>query len=95
MVAHRLALMALLGSLLIPAVAWADGEPFREHRMQEISPPSSHAQPGSAFARLDTNGDGRISTAEADTRPLPEPFWNLDRNQDGYLTLREYRQLSY
>lgn len=92
MVTHRLALMGLLGSLLIPGVAWAeDGEPFRERRMQEVRYETSAPQHrGSGFSRLDTDGDGRISASEAANRPLPEAFWILDRNQDGLLTPQEY-----
>ena len=92
MIAYRLATAALLGALLVPAFALAeDGEPLRQHRMQEIHAESMATPSRGAFTRLDTNGDGRISAAEAANRPLPEPFWVLDRNHDGALTPHEYR----
>ncbi|MFY0989785.1 hypothetical protein [Halomonas sp. C05BenzN] len=91
MITHRLALAALLGSLLVPGFAWAEGEPFRQHRMEQTRVESVAPQGRDHFARLDTNGDGRISAEEAARRNLPEPFWLLDRNQDGYLTRQEFR----
>ncbi|WP_423828495.1 hypothetical protein [Staphylococcus aureus] len=44
-----------------------------------------------SFARMDVDGDGRISSAEA--RLLPAPFGRMDSNHDGYLTPQEYRYL--
>ncbi|MBB3331562.1 Ca2+-binding EF-hand superfamily protein [Halomonas campaniensis] len=94
MITHRLAIAALLGSLLVPGLAWAEGEPFPQHRMEPTRAESMAPQGRDHFARLDTNGDGRISAEEATRRSLPEPFWELDRNQDGYLTRQEYRHRS-
>jgi hypothetical protein len=50
----------------------------------------------SAAAKLDTDGDKRISRAEAAARPgLAKHFDDIDANRDGYLTREEmqaYRQ---
>lgn len=94
MITQRLAIAALLGSLLVPGLAWADGEPFRQHRVEITHPESMAPQGRDHFAVLDTNRDGRISAEEAGQRALPEPFWILDRNQDGHLTKQEYRYRS-
>lgn len=39
--------------------------------------------------RLDTDGDGRISTVEAKDSPLAERFASIDRNRDGFLVRAE------
>lgn len=94
MVTQRLAVAALLGSLLVPGLAAADGEPFREHRMEHTRAESSAPQGRDHFARLDTDRDGRVSVTEAGQRPLPESFWLMDRNGDGFLTKQEFRHRS-
>lgn len=94
MASHRVVVMVFLGSMSIPGLVWADGEPLRERRMQEVRFEPSVLQYSTApFARLDSDGDGRISVIEAGNRPLPEAFWILDRNQDGHLSPKELRQL--
>ncbi|MGJ7457793.1 hypothetical protein [Halomonas sp. RA08-2] len=94
MITQRLAISALLGSLLLTGFAWAEGEPFQQHRMEQTRVESVAPQGRDHFARLDTNGDGRISATEAQQRALPEPFWVLDRNQDGHVTKQEFRYRS-
>ena len=42
-----------------------------------------------AAVRLDTDGDGRISTIEAATSRLGKNFGEIDRNRDGYLVRSE------
>jgi len=44
-----------------------------------------------AFARADTDGDGKLSRAEAQRFPeIAARFDQLDREQDGFLTLAEF-----
>ncbi|QWP76174.1 hypothetical protein J5226_21710 [Lysobacter sp. K5869] len=50
-----------------------------------------HGGPGGA-AKLDTDGDGRISSAEAAKSPrLAQNFAQIDANKDGYLVRGELR----
>ncbi len=93
MIAYRQALAVLLGSLLISAGAWAakEGEPFKDPGMQGATDRPTTALNRVSFARMDVDGDGRISSAEA--RLLPAPFGRMDSNHDGYLTPQEYRYL--
>ena len=42
-----------------------------------------------AAIRLDTDGDGRISTIEAGTSRFAKTFGEIDRNRDGYLVRSE------
>jgi Ca2+-binding EF-hand superfamily protein len=45
---------------------------------------------GAFFKKLDTDGDGRISRAEAQAAPrLAERFDAIDANKDGYITKEE------
>ncbi|SFU77722.1 EF-hand domain-containing protein [Halomonas korlensis] len=94
MVIHRLAIVALLGSLLVPGFVWADGEPFKQHRMEQARAESVASQGRGQFEYLDTDGNGRISADEVTQRVLPEPFRVMDRNHDGYLTPHEFRARS-
>ena len=45
-------------------------------------------------ARLDADGDGRISKGEAGDGPLAAKFAQIDRNADGYLVRSEMRQFA-
>lgn len=94
MIAYRQVLAMLLGSLLISTVAWADGEPLKERRMQDANFAARSVPYTSTFTRLDADNDGRVSLIEAGNHPLPEPFWMMDRNRDGYLSPQEYRTIS-
>jgi hypothetical protein len=66
---------------------------------QGTSPPSgASSTPGgdsgeqAAFRLLDTNADGRVTTAEAASDSvLTEVFDKADRNADGQLDVAEYR----
>lgn len=47
---------------------------------------------GDAMKKLDTDGDGRISKAEAQAAPrLAEHFDAIDTNHDGYITTEEMK----
>jgi Ca2+-binding EF-hand superfamily protein len=47
---------------------------------------------GGMFKKLDTDGDGRISRAEAQAAPrLAEHFDAIDANKDGFITMEEMK----
>jgi Ca2+-binding EF-hand superfamily protein len=47
---------------------------------------------GAMFKKLDTDGDGRISRAEAQAAPrLAERFDAIDANKDGFITMDEMK----
>ncbi len=48
--------------------------------------------PREVFVQMDTDADGRISLAEANSYMLPRSFAIFDRNADGSVTLAEARQ---
>jgi len=87
----------LLVSLLLPA-----GTPFAQSAPAATTPPNAptpgkgEAQALKLFHLLDTDGDGRISRAEAAVairlKPsIAELFRTADTNGDGYLTQTEIR----
>lgn len=52
---------------------------------------AQNSQAGVAFARADTNKDGRLSPQEAVMLPaISEKFEALDRNKDKFLSLEEF-----
>lgn len=64
----------------------------RLSRGELLTPNVLRTDPIQQFRAMDTNGDGRLSPAERQREgtgldPLGR---NLDRNKDGYVTLREY-----
>lgn len=75
-----------------PHGAWGDhgrwsGGPYAYH-----GPWSGHKRPGHEFFdRLDKDGDGKISKAEAPER-LQQHFDKVDRDQDGNVTKDELKQ---
>jgi len=51
--------------------------------------------PATDFGKLDRNGDGKISLAEAKGNAnLEVNFESLDRNRDGFLSLEEFGRTS-
>jgi hypothetical protein len=92
MITHRQALAVLLGSVLISAGAWAAKEgPPMEPRMQVVADQPRAGTNRISFARLDTDGDGRITFPEARLRGTT--FHSMDSDHNGYLTRQEYRRL--
>jgi hypothetical protein len=70
---------------------------FLAHAADAVSTAASGPAPGRAaaaerFKALDTNGDGRISRAEAQAAPaLAAHFDQIDANKDGQVTPKEFR----
>lgn len=80
-----LLLAGLAASLSMAAPAFAAAEktrkePAREERPQKEGPQKEH--PG-FLARLDADGDGKVSRDEFDGPP--EHFADFDRNRDGFI----------
>ena len=57
---------------------------------QAQTTPAAESVPA-VFKRLDTNGDGKLSKAEAGAMPaLAEKFVELDKDKDGALSMEEF-----
>ena len=69
------------------------GGPGREggRPSQEGRRPGDNANQGGEFARMDANGDGKLSRDEAPPR-LKEDFDTLDGNKDGFIDREELRK---
>ncbi|OYW12610.1 MAG: hypothetical protein B7Z55_18145, partial [Planctomycetales bacterium 12-60-4] len=61
-------------------------------RRPEGGRPGADIGANAIFARMDTNGDGKISKDEAPER-MREGFARMDRDGDGFLTQEELRQM--
>jgi Ca2+-binding EF-hand superfamily protein len=71
----------VLGAALQPGVASAAD-----------NTPGAAAAPKHGLKKIDTDGDGKISKAEAAARPkLAERFDAIDANKDGFITRDEMR----
>lgn len=77
---YRKTLIAAAAAVLIPVAGTALANESKDHGM-----------PGSSFDSLDTNRDGRISSAEAavDSKIV---FATADANADGYLDKAEFKK---
>lgn len=82
--------MPILALVAFSGLAVADRYTPEDATFLATSSQERGAQLQSNFATIDSDRDGRISTQEAAQRPLPDAFWVLDRNRDGYLTVHEY-----
>lgn len=64
---------------------------LQSENMQNRNGGQSSGRQGNPMARLDTNGDNKISESEA-KGPLKENFSSLDTNNDGYITSDELQK---
>jgi hypothetical protein len=58
---------------------------------QQPAQPGASSTPEIAFMRADTNGDGKLTKAEAARLPaVSQKFDALDKDKDGALSMSEY-----
>lgn len=67
-----------------PGMAGNSPASMEHHDMEHTAPAA-----GSVFAKLDANGDGKLSKAEMANHPMAAHFAMLDTNKDGYLSPAE------
>ena len=67
----------------------AETEAQKSNEKSPVTAGEINRQVDAVLKRLDANGDGKISRAEAEGRPLARAFDMLDRNKDGYLDRKE------
>ena len=90
----------LLVGLFVPALAMATGvaaaagdtsKVTAQSATSNTTGTSSSSTAGAAFARLDTNHDGKLSAAEAAADPKVQGMWKkLDANNDGTVSEAEF-----
>ena len=73
----------------VPATPAADRDGDRRLERPEHRHRNHHRHGMAGAIRLDTDGDGRISTIEAKSSRWGERFAETDRNRDGYLVRSE------
>jgi len=85
MKASRLLIAGSVAALLPLAAAMAQSPPA-----DQSPPPAQSSQHGATFESLDTDGDGRISKAEAAANEnVATQFARYDKNGDGYIEKEE------
>jgi hypothetical protein len=81
-------------SLRSSFIALAAALPLAAFAQQPSQPPGqapASSTPEIAFMRADTNGDGKLSKAEAaGLRSVASKFDALDKDKDGMLSMSEY-----
>lgn len=86
-------------SLLLPvagAFAQSAPPPDQSTPPAETAPASQPAQHGASFESLDTNGDGKISKAEAAANSsVAAQFDQYDKNADGYIERSEVNSVNH
>jgi hypothetical protein len=77
------------GTLALALAALAHAQTQPEQQQQPAAPKAESAE--QAFKRADTNGDGKLSKAEAARLPaIADRFDALDTDKDGNLTMAEF-----
>ncbi|WP_242140586.1 MULTISPECIES: EF-hand domain-containing protein [unclassified Sphingomonas] len=85
---HKMLLMASALLVAVPFAASAQQDPSAVGQMAPRGAPPPGGGPMAGMMRADTNGDGKISRAEADAQ-ASQRFDRLDLNHDGFLTADE------